>query len=191
MKQSVIVLIALTTAAVVVIGGMGYFLFFSDSQKPYDGNPDGTDDGGNNTVVDLAPDFNLPKVGGGYVELSSLRGKVVVLDFMATWCGPCVTEIGHLKTVRSQYGADDVIILSIDVDQSEGDSVLSPFISEHGINWQVLRDTTGISHHPDYDASSIPTIVIIDKDGGIAYRSVGVTSADDLGHEINYLLAYG
>jgi thiol-disulfide isomerase/thioredoxin len=135
-----------------------------------------------------APDFTLPKVGGGTVSLSGCVGKVVVLDFMATWCGPCETEIEHLKDISEAYGASEVVILSIDVDSSEDDALLSGYIADHGITWDVLRDTAGINDEPGYDVTGIPTIVIIDQDGNIRFRHVGTTDSATLIAEIDTLL---
>ena len=141
-----------------------------------------------NSNLPLAPDFNLPKVGGGFVRLSSLRGQVVILDFMATWCGPCETELAHLDEIYNSYSSSQIEILSIDVDISESESLLSIYADNHDIPWDILMDTSGINNAVGYDVSSIPTLVIVDQDGRIAYRAVGVTSASTLQAEINSLL---
>ena len=139
-------------------------------------------------AVGLAPDFTLPKVNGGFVTLSSLQGRVVVLDFMATWCGPCTAELEHLKEIDNLYSSSEVVILSIDVDSDEDETILSPYISDHGITWSVLMDTSGVSSQPGYDASAIPTLVIIDQDGYIQFRHVGTTDSSILISEIETLL---
>lgn len=171
-----------------VLGGIGYFVIFSDSQEPYDEN---TDDTGGTAALNLAPDFTLPRVGGSPVTLSDLRGKIVVLDFMATEHAPCKTQNVHLKTISQQYNPNDVVILSITIDESESESQLLNYISDEGITWDMLRDTGGVSSYSDYSASSIPTLVIINRDGEIAFRNVGITPADDLAAEINDILIYG
>lgn len=180
MKRTQTILIATLLVSAIIVGGIVYVKLDS----PHCAYTGGTDDG----EKTLANDFTLPKVGGGSVGLSPLRGKVVVLDFMATWCGPCETELVHLKDIASRYSNMPVEIISIDVDDSETDSVLTPYIVNQGISWPVLRDTSGISNSPGYDVSSIPTLVIIDQDGYIKYRTVGVTEASEIACVIDSLL---
>lgn len=204
MEKAAVIFISIIIAASVAIGSLGY-LYFSDGQEAYTGTPinggdtvDTTDDSSDDTISDtgddtistlqLAPDFNLPKVGGGSVRLSDLRGQVVILDFMATWCGPCETELAHLEDIYQSYGSSQVKILSIDVDQSESEAVLSIYADKHDISWDVLMDTTAINNAAGYDVSSIPTLVIVDQDGRIAFRAEGVTQASTLKMEINALL---
>jgi thiol-disulfide isomerase/thioredoxin len=127
-------------------------------------------------------------VGGGSLTLSDLRGKVVILDFMATWCGPCATEIEHLKTVRNQYSSSNVVIVSVDVDPSETDPLLISYANEKGITWTIVRDVSDVSSQPGYDVSGIPTIVILDQNGFITYRNVGVAPSSALIGEINALV---
>jgi thiol-disulfide isomerase/thioredoxin len=180
MKRIKIILVATLLVATIVVGGIVYVQLDS----PHCAYTGDADDG----EKVLANDFTLPKVGGGSVSLSALRGKVVVLDFMATWCGPCETELSHLRDIANRYSNMPVEIISIDVDDSETDSVLTPYIVNQGISWTVLRDTTGMSNNPGYDVSSIPTIVIISKDGYISYRTVGVTEASEIACVIDGLL---
>ena len=202
MEKAVAIFISIIVISSTALAGLGY-LYFSDGQEAYTGNPD--DDGTTDPMPDptpdtnpdpepdtsnlpLAPDFNLPKVGGGYVKLSSLRGQVVILDFMATWCGPCETELAHLEDIYNSYSSSQIEILSIDVDTSESEALISIYADNHDIPWDVLMDDTGVNNAIGYDVSSIPTLVIVDKDGRIAYRAVGVTQASVLQAEINALL---
>lgn len=118
-------------------------------------------------------------------SLVSLRGKVVVLDFMASWCSPCITEMSHLKEIFSSYSADQLVIISIDVDPTESDDAIKQFRSTYGDNW-VFASGSGVG--TTYVAIYIPTLYLIDKQGAIAYKGVGVTSSSTLSTEINKLL---
>ena len=185
MEKTAVIFISIIIITSMALAGLGY-MYFSDGQDAYiDSSYDGTPDTSN---LPLAPEFNLPKVSGGYVRLSSLRGQVVILDFMTTWCGPCETELAHLNDIYNSYDSSQVRILSIDVDQGEGESLLSTYADNHGIGWDILMDTSGINNAAGYDVSSIPTLVIVDQDGRIAYRSEGVTTSSALKVEINALL---
>ncbi|KYK26907.1 MAG: hypothetical protein AYK23_00510 [Candidatus Proteinoplasmatales archaeon SG8-5] len=183
MEKQGIAFIAAIVGLVVIVSGLSY-LYIGSGQTGYE-NGNGVDDP--NEGLQLAPVFTLPQVGGGNVMLADYSGKVLVLDFMATWCGPCVTEIGHLKEIDQKYGSD-VAIVSIDVDRDEDDAILQPFIAQHGITWPVLRDTGGVSAASGYSASSIPTLVIVNQDGYIKDRFVGVTSASTLESVIDSIL---
>ena len=195
MEKAAAIFISIIVVISVAIGGLGYMYFSGDSQEAYTGTPidvGGTTDTSNTdddtTTLQLASDFNLPKVGGGYVRLSDLKGQVVILDFMATWCGPCETELAHLEEIYNSYSSSQVRILSIDVDQSESEALLSSYIDKHNIPWDTLMDSVGINNAPSYDVTAIPTLVIVDQDGGIAFRSEGIVQSSTLKAEINALL---
>jgi len=188
MEKAGLIFISVLVALGVLLGSLVY-IYVSDGQDVFnDQNGDNGDDGPDpNAGLTLARDFTLPKVGGGTMKLSDQRGKVVVLDFMATWCGPCEVEIGHLKEIYQAYGTS-LVIISIDVDESETDGLLIPYASEQGITWPILRDISDVSSTTGYEVSSIPTLVVINQDGYIVSRNVGVTSSDDLMDIIDPLL---
>jgi thiol-disulfide isomerase/thioredoxin len=81
--------------------------------------------GGNEGLV-LAPDFSLTDLKEDTFRLSDFRGKVVVLDFMATWCGPCRLQMPHFNVVRERYDRE-IVLISIDVDPRESTEVLRSF----------------------------------------------------------------
>ena len=185
MEKAAVIFISIIVVISVAIGGLGYMYFSGDSQEAYSGTPI---DVGDTSTLPLASDFNLPKVGGGYVRLSDLKGQVVILDFMATWCGPCETELAHLEEIYNSYSSSQVRILSIDVDKSESEALLSSYIDKHNIPWDTLMDFAGINNDPGYDVTAIPTLVIVDQDGGIAFRGEGIVQSSTLKAEINSLL---
>jgi len=131
-----------------------------------------------------ASSFTLTDTDGNNFSLLDFRGKVVVLDLMATWCGPCVQEIPHLKEVQQHYG-DNVVILSISVggDSEQG---LRDFKADQGATWRFAIDTDNVA--TKYDVLYIPTLVIIDKNGDIQFTHVGTTPSSTLIEEIDGLL---
>lgn len=137
-------------------------------------------------VGEQAPDFSLSDIDGNEFNLSDYRGKVVVLDLMATWCGPCKTEMDHLKTIFNKYNSSEVIIISIGIDSDESNEELQAFKEDYGDDWIFARDTDNVGGK--YNADAIPTIVIIDKNGRVAFEQVGVTSSSLLIEEIDKLL---
>ena len=119
----------------------------------------------------LAPDFALPSVDGKTVTLSQLRGKVVLLDFWATWCGPCRHEIPDFIEFYGQYKDKGMEIIGISVDKSA--KKVKDFMDKHRINYPVAMATNEIMG--DYKPGRyIPTTIIISPDGDIVEKKVGI-----------------
>lgn len=117
-----------------------------------------------------APDFSLEKMGGGTVKLSDLKGKVVVLDFWATWCGPCRMTMPLLDQFY-QSKPEGVEVYGINVWERGGNDKVAPFIEKAGYKFPILfgkEETAGA-----YAVRGIPTMFVIDKEGKIAHRHVG------------------
>jgi peroxiredoxin len=134
----------------------------------------------------IAPNFTLVDIEGNQFSLVDYRGRVIVIDLMATWCGPCITEMSHLREIFSSYDHSEVWIMSIDVDNSETVSQLTEFKNDYGDDWTFATQGSGVG--TTYGVTAIPQMYIIDKDGIIAYKNTGVTSSDKLSSEINKLL---
>jgi len=118
-----------------------------------------------------APDFTLQDLSGKDVTLSSFKGKVVLVDFWATWCGPCRMEIPHLKELYSQYKKDGFEVIGISLDRG-GTKVVKPFVEKGGMeytivmgNGEVVKAYGGIS--------GIPTAFLISRDGFIVKKYIG------------------
>ncbi len=118
-----------------------------------------------------APDFNLENFAGGRTRLSDHRGEVVLLNFWATWCPPCVKEIPDFVKLYDRYRERGLVILGLSVDRNP-QSVLPAFIKRHKINYPVLLDDGRVAG--DYGGiTGIPTTFLIDREGIIRGRYVG------------------
>ncbi len=138
-----------------------------------------------------APDFVLVSLAGDSVQLSRLKGKVVILDFWATWCGPCVSELPNLVKLYERYtGNPNVLFFSIDV--NEPAATILPFMKKNGYSFNVLLgNETSVSKA--YDVGGIPTKFLIDRNGKIQFKHIGggpePKVIDELSREIDELLA--
>ena len=117
-----------------------------------------------------APDFTLPDLDGNTVRLSDFRGKVVFLNFWATWCPPCRAEMPDIEKVHQKYKDQDVVVLGIDL--RENASTVRAFVEGGGYTWAFLLDTTG-EVGSMYRVSAIPTSYFVDKKGVIRAVAIG------------------
>jgi len=117
-----------------------------------------------------APDFTLRTVGGPNLRLQEQRGQVVLINFWATWCGPCQQEMPKLNALYEKYHAAGFVLLGVNVDD---DAKKAASVAQKlGIKFPVLLDTDkAISHL--YDLSTMPSTVIIDRDGRVHYVHKG------------------
>lgn len=124
-----------------------------------------------------APVWKLKDVEGKVVTSESFKGKVVVVDFWATWCPPCRAEIPGYIELQKKYGKDGLVIIGISLDQ-KGPSVVKPFMEKFGINYPIVMGDDEISAaFGGMDA--IPTTFIIDRAGIIRDRKVGSEPTED------------
>ena len=129
-------------------------------------------------------DFSIPDIYGKTVTLSDYSGEVVVLDFMATWCGPCRAAMRDLVTVHNEIG-DQFILISITVDPNfDTISTLKRWKEDYNAGWIHARDLADPPVAQLFDISSIPTYVILDREGEIRFRHVGLVSSLKLKTEI-------
>jgi cytochrome c biogenesis protein CcmG, thiol:disulfide interchange protein DsbE len=113
-----------------------------------------------------APDFELTASDGKNVRLSDLRGKVVLLNFWATWCPPCKAEMPDLNALQRKYGADrDFVVLGVNDEESAADVVA--FAEREGIAFPLLLDPDGRVIEKIFNIRYLPTSMIIDRDGNV------------------------
>jgi Thiol-disulfide isomerase and thioredoxins len=117
-----------------------------------------------------AVDFSLQDTNGNNVKLSDYKGKVVFLDFWASWCPPCRASIPAIKEMHKIKGTNpDLVILGIN--SGENASTVSGFMRKNGMHYPVLYGTASVNK--DYKITGIPAFFIIDKEGNIAKQYVG------------------
>ncbi len=134
-----------------------------------------------------APDFTLTDASGKQVKLSDYRGKVVLLNFWATWCGPCALEIPWFIEFEQQYRSQGLEVLGVSMDE-DGWQVVKPYIAEHKMNYRVLLGNDSVSQLYG-GVESLPTTFIIDRDGKFAFSPhVGLAGKNEYLNEIQTLL---
>jgi thiol-disulfide isomerase/thioredoxin len=101
---------------------------------------------------------------------STSKGKITVLDFWATWCGPCRASVPDLKQLQSVYGSDRLEVVSISEDHSQ--QAWQQFVAANGMNWTQRFDANGEEMHR-YGATALPTYIVLDSSGAVLGRLVG------------------
>jgi len=132
-----------------------------------------------------APVFTLPQLDGRNLRLSSYRGKVVLLDFWATWCDPCREEIPHFVDLQQRYDDRGLQIIGVSMDDSP--DPVRPFYQKLHMNYPVVMGTaqTGAMYG---GVLGLPIAFLITRDGRIYAKHIGATSADVFEKEIQSLL---
>jgi thiol-disulfide isomerase/thioredoxin len=132
-----------------------------------------------------APDFTLPSVDGSMVRLSDYQGKVIMVDFWATWCPPCQEMIPVLSKLHKRYSTEGLVILGISLDQ-EGLGVLGPYVYEKRIPYKVLLGNDQLKR--EFGVISIPTLFIIDREGRLVRKLMGYHSFGELERQLKKYL---
>jgi tetratricopeptide (TPR) repeat protein len=138
-----------------------------------------------------APDFTLATLKGESIQLSKLQGKVVMIDFWATWCGPCVSELPNPAKLYDKYSKNPKVVF-LSIDTNEPATAIKPFMEKNGYLFTVLLGNQ-TSVPQQYAVEGIPTKFLIDRNGKIQFKHVGggpdPKVIDDLSREIDELLA--
>jgi peroxiredoxin len=133
-----------------------------------------------------APEFALKDADGKTVHLADYKGKVVLLDFFATWCGPCKIEIPWFMEMERKNKDRGLAVLGVSMDD-EGWEVVKPFLSDLGVNYRVVigNDSTAQLYG---GVDALPTTFLIDRNGKIAAIHIGLASKKDFDDGIEQLL---
>jgi len=150
-----------------IIGGIGYGFYSKMDSGVKDANAgivtEQKAEKKNEKKYPQAPDFALQDLEGKMVQLSDFKGNVVIIDFWATWCGPCRRGIPDFVALQNEFGKDKLTILGVSVDQGDL-SVVPKFAEAYNINYPILYHNEDIirKYGP---INAIPTAFIVDKDG--------------------------
>ncbi len=120
-------------------------------------------------------DFTLMDLDGNEISLSDFNGKVLILNFWATWCPPCREEIPDFVEVYNEYESEDVQFIGV---SNEDISTLRSFVEDYNISYPILIDDENIMGK--WGISAIPTTFVFDKDGQIISKSVGTMTREQL-----------
>ena len=136
--------------------------------------------GGVALAGEAAPDFTLRDINGKQVSLSSYKGKVVLVNFWATWCGPCKLEMPHLDKMDRDLEEKGFEVISISTDDARASSKVKPLIKRGGYDFTVLLDkeTTVVSQYNP--AKTLPYNVLIDREGAIHKVFQGYNPGDEV-----------
>jgi thiol-disulfide isomerase/thioredoxin len=133
-----------------------------------------------------ASDFTLRSLSGATIHLAALHGRVVLLDFWATWCGPCKVEAPWLVEIAARYRSAGLDVVGVAMDDG-GEKVVAPFVAEHHVTYPVAIGTPEIA-----DAYGgvrlLPEIVFIGRDGRINARTVGARDRGQLEADVRKAL---
>jgi thiol-disulfide isomerase/thioredoxin len=129
----------------------------------------------------LAPDVELKDIQGNALKLSSFKGKTLLLDFWATWCGPCREDGPALDKLYKRYGGKNLAIIGISVDEERG--VVQKFLAEHPHEYPIVL-TTENELPSTYAVAAFPTYFIIDPDGKIVSAHAGEEGFSGLRHDL-------
>ena len=139
-------------------------------------------------VADAKPakDFTLPTLDGKQLSLSAHKGKVVLLNFWATWCGPCKAEIPGFVELQQQY-KNDLVVIGLSVDDTAEKA--KPFVDQYKVNYPIVlglgRDDIQDAYGPIY---GIPASFLISRDGKVCKRHLGIAPKAQFEREIKGLL---
>ena len=133
-----------------------------------------------------APAFTLKDSNGTTVSLADYKGKVVLLNFWATWCGPCKIEIPWFVEFEQQYKDRGFAVLGVAMDE-EGWDIVRPYITEKRVNYRILMGNDQVAQLYG-GVESLPTTFLLDREGRIASTHIGLISKGDYKNEITQLM---
>jgi peroxiredoxin len=137
-------------------------------------------------VIRIAPDFSRQDLNRGTVSLAALRGKVVLLNFWATWCEPCLNEVPRFAEWQEKYGSGGLQIVGVSMDDDE--PPVAAFYREHKLNYPVVMGDEKLGELYG-GVLGLPVTFLIDRRGKIRFRHDGETDLNLIEREIRKLLS--
>jgi len=131
-------------------------------------------------VSNPAPDFTLRSMDGPNVRLNEQRGRVVMVNFWATWCGPCRQEMPHLNKLHDKYRDAGFVLLGVNIDDNA--RAATDLAAKLGLRFPVLLDTDK-SVSRLYDLGSMPATVLIDREGRVGHLHRGYREGFELSYD--------
>jgi cytochrome c biogenesis protein CcmG, thiol:disulfide interchange protein DsbE len=128
-------------------------------------------------VGKAAPDVKLPVLGGATLGLDALRGKVVILDFWATWCEPCRRQMPSIAKLHRELAGQDAVVLGVNDDESPEKA--RAYIAEQKLDWTHLYDGPAGQARKAFEVTAIPTIIVLDREGKIAAYETGLAESSE------------
>src|SRR5271163_4002057 len=140
-------------------------------------------------IGNVAPDFELPALDGKKLKLSDLRGKAVLLNFWATYCGPCKIEMPWFVELQNEYGPQGFQIIGVAMDDASTEDI-AKFAKEMGVNYPILigKDSVAESYG---GVGVLPTTYFLDRDGKLITREFGLRGRSDFVDDIKKALSQG
>jgi peroxiredoxin len=166
-------------AIVLALAGatLGLFLFLADFHR--------LNELSQTTPLPMAPDFSLTELDGHTMQLSAYHGKVVLLDFWATWCTPCRTEAPRFVEMQNRYGSQGLQILGISMDDDA--EPVRGFEQDLQLNYPIVMGNAAVGESYG-GVFGLPVVFLIDRDGRIAAKYRGPVDLVALEHQTNKLL---
>ncbi|MEZ4330637.1 MAG: TlpA disulfide reductase family protein [Myxococcota bacterium] len=128
-----------------------------------------------------APAFVLPLLGGGEVDLAALRGRMVVLDFWATWCAPCEVQMPILDALWQERGGGRLMIVGISVD-TDPPATVAKWVEERGFGYPIALGDQELAMR--YGLLGFPSLIVVDEAGRIRVRHTGVWTRDEIDDQL-------
>jgi cytochrome c biogenesis protein CcmG/thiol:disulfide interchange protein DsbE len=133
-------------------------------------------------IASVAP--GPPALAPKQISLADLKGHAVLLDFWATWCGPCQAEAPIVDRVAKRYGSRGLVVIGVNTSDESG--LAGPWARRHGIAYPIAFDDGSAAH--SFGVENLPTLIVISKAGKVTARRMGMTDGDELERLVNQVL---